>query len=48
MQKQIRDDQEYWNQIESYIREHSDAEGTLSMCPECANKLYSGILNKNC
>ncbi len=39
--KQIRDDQGYWNQIESYIREHSSAEFTHSICPDCAKKLYS-------
>lgn len=44
--KKIRNDQGYWSQIESYIREHSDAEFTHSLCPDCANKLYSGILKK--
>lgn len=38
--KNIRDDQGYWKQIESYIRDHSEAEFTHSMCPECAKKLY--------
>ena len=38
--KNIRDDKGYWNQIESYIRTHSDAEFTHSICPECAKKLY--------
>ncbi len=42
--KKIRDDQGYWNQIEVYIREHSEAEFTHSICPECTNKLYPGIL----
>lgn len=44
--KKVRDDQGYWNQIESYIREHSDAEFTHSLCPECANRLYGDILKK--
>jgi DNA repair exonuclease SbcCD ATPase subunit len=38
--KKIRDDNGYWNQIESYIRKHSDAEFSHSICPECAKKLY--------
>ncbi len=38
--KKIRDDKGYWNQIESYIREHSEAEFSHSICPDCAEKLY--------
>lgn len=38
--KKIRDDQGYWNQIEAYIREHSDALFTHSICPDCMKKLY--------
>ena len=42
--KKIRDDRGYWNQIESYIRDHSQAEFTHSICPECAKKLYPELL----
>ncbi len=38
--KKIRDDQGYWNQIEGYIREHSDAEFSHGLCPVCVKKLY--------
>jgi len=38
--KKIRDDSGYWNQIESYIRDHSEAEFSHGICPECAKKLY--------
>ncbi len=38
--KKIRDDKGYWNQIEEYIREHSEAEFSHSICPECVEKLY--------
>lgn len=38
--KKIRDDEGYWNQIESYLSKHSDAEFTHSMCPECSEKFY--------
>jgi len=38
--KQIRDDTGYWNQIESYISEHTEALFSHSICPDCAKKLY--------
>ncbi|WP_028582126.1 PAS domain-containing protein [Desulfogranum japonicum] len=38
--KKIRDDQGYWNQIEVYIEDHSDAEFSHGICPECIKKLY--------
>jgi ligand-binding sensor domain-containing protein len=38
--KKIRDDGGYWNQIETYVSEHSSAEFSHSICPECMNKLY--------
>jgi uncharacterized PurR-regulated membrane protein YhhQ (DUF165 family) len=38
--KNIRDDKGYWTQIETYIGDHSDAEFSHSICPECAKKLY--------
>jgi hypothetical protein len=41
--KKIRDDQGYWNQIEAYISEHSEAEFSHGICPECAQKLYPDI-----
>ena len=37
--KKIRDDKGYWQQIEAYIRDHSDAEFTHGMCPQCAKRL---------
>ncbi len=41
--KKIRDDTGYWTQIESYIKVHSDAEFSHSICPDCAKKLYPDI-----
>jgi len=38
--KNIRDDEGYWNQIETYIREHSEVQFSHSICPDCAKKLY--------
>ncbi len=34
--KKIRDDTGYWNRIASYLSEHSEAELTHGLCPECA------------
>jgi DNA-binding NtrC family response regulator len=41
--KKIRDDKGYWNQIESYIRDHSEAEFSHSICPDCKKKLYGDV-----
>ena len=42
--KKIRDDKGYWNQIETYIHKHSEAEFSHGICPECAKKLYPDIV----
>jgi YesN/AraC family two-component response regulator len=44
--KKIRDDKGYWNQIEAYISEHSSAEFSHGICPECAKKIYPGYTGK--
>jgi len=41
--KKIRNDQGYWVQIESYIREHADVDFSHGLCPECRKKLYGDI-----
>jgi phosphoserine phosphatase RsbU/P len=33
--KRIRDDQNYWNQVESYIAEHLDVRFSHGICPSC-------------
>ncbi len=33
--KKIRDDHGYWNQLESYLHQHSNADFTHGFCPEC-------------
>jgi response regulator RpfG family c-di-GMP phosphodiesterase len=38
--KKIRDDKGYWNQLEAFIQEHSEAEFSHSICQECAKKYY--------
>ncbi len=44
--KKIRDDAGYWQQIELYIRDHSEAEFSHGLCPDCADKYYSEYLKK--
>jgi transcriptional regulator with PAS, ATPase and Fis domain len=38
--KKIRDDNGYWNKLESYIEQHSGAEFTHGMCPACEERFY--------
>jgi two-component system cell cycle sensor histidine kinase/response regulator CckA len=39
--KKIRDDQGYWNQVEVYVRDHSEAEFSHGICPECIQNQYT-------
>jgi PAS domain S-box-containing protein len=38
--KNVRNDQGYWEQIEIYVRDHSNAEFSHSIYPGCMKKLY--------
>jgi hypothetical protein len=38
--KEIRDDQGYWNQLEEFITDHSEANFSHSICPKCMKKQY--------
>lgn len=38
--KNVRDDEGFWTQVESYIRDRSDVEFSQGICPECLVKLY--------
>lgn len=44
--KKIRDDQGYWRQVEEYIREHSEAEFSHGLCPECAREHYADLFSE--
>jgi DNA-binding response OmpR family regulator len=44
--KKIRDDQNYWQQVEGYISEHSDAVFSHGICPDCFEKFVKPELNK--
>ena len=37
--KKIRDDKGYWQQVEVYVKERSEAEFTHSICPDCRKDL---------
>lgn len=41
--KKIRNDKGYWQQLEAYISEHSEALFTHGFCPECAEEALKGI-----
>ncbi len=38
--KKIRDDHGYWQQVEVYLRDHSEAEFSHALCPDCYRELY--------
>ena len=38
--KKIRDDGGYWNQLEAYLSEHTEAEFTHGICPDCAREYF--------
>jgi hypothetical protein len=39
--KKIRDDQNYWQQVDAYITEHSEAAFSHGICPECYARVAS-------
>ena len=41
--KKVRDDGGYWQQIEMYLRDHTDAEFTHGLCPGCLQSYYDEI-----
>lgn len=41
--KKIRNDKGYWEQVEVYVRNHSQADFSHSICPECYKKNYPGL-----
>jgi sigma-B regulation protein RsbU (phosphoserine phosphatase) len=44
--KKIRGDQNYWQQVESYISEHSEAQFSHSICPDCYETLVKPELDQ--
>lgn len=41
--KKIRDDKGYWNQIEAYLCEHTEATFSHGICPDCAAEQYAEL-----
>jgi DNA-binding response OmpR family regulator len=44
--KKIRDDQNYWQQVDTYIADHSEAQFTHGICPECRDKIVKPELER--
>ncbi|MFC1574772.1 hypothetical protein ACFL3Z_01695 [Gemmatimonadota bacterium] len=38
--KKVRTDEGHWNQVEAYVRDHSEADFSHGICPDCAAILY--------
>ena len=38
--KNVRDDQGYWNRVESYLNARTEADFTHAVCPDCMKRLY--------
>ena len=45
--KKIRDDQGFWQQVESYVTEHTEASFSHGICPNCVEKLYGDLIRFN-
>ena len=44
--KKIRDDQNYWHQVETYVSARSSAEFTHSICPSCLERQLRDLKSK--
>lgn len=44
--KKIRDDQNYWQRVESYIEEHTEAAFSHSICPDCYQDIVQPQLDE--
>ncbi len=40
--KKIRDEKDYWNEVEIYVMQHTDAKFTHGLCPKCLEKYFPG------
>ncbi len=41
--KKIRQDTGFWQHVEEYVRDHSDAEFSHGICPDCMKQLYPSL-----
>ena len=44
--KKIRDDKQYWQQVESYVSTHTEAQFSHGVCPDCYTKYLQPELDK--
>jgi sigma-B regulation protein RsbU (phosphoserine phosphatase) len=44
--KKIRDDKNYWQQVDTYVADHSEAQFTHGICPECRDKIVKPELER--
>ncbi len=44
--KKIRNDSNYWDSVEKYLKTHLDVDFTHSICPDCQQKLYPELSRK--
>ncbi|HON07259.1 MAG TPA: PAS domain-containing protein [Verrucomicrobiota bacterium] len=44
--KKIRNDKDYWENIEIYLKQHLDVQFTHGLCPDCIRKYYPEYVNE--
>jgi len=44
--KKIRDDKGFWNQVEQYVSDRTEAQFSHGICPDCAQELYPEFYKK--
>lgn len=44
--KKIRNDEDYWEQVDVYVQKRTEAKFSHGLCPSCAKKLYPGFYEK--
>ena len=44
--KKIRNDQNYWQQVDTYVADHSEAQFTHGICPECRENIVKPELER--
>jgi hypothetical protein len=42
--RKIRNDSDYWQSVEAYLKEHHDVDVSHGFCEECVERLYPGVL----
>jgi len=44
--KKVRDDKGYWQQVEVFVRDHSLAEFSHGICPDCLKEHYNDLIDE--